>query len=66
MGVYEYGHDVLFVHQGNVFFGLAECGLFDCSEDIEAGLTLGIMLSVCVLNGIPLSYVTPSLVAVLI
>ena len=25
VGVCEYGPDVLFVYQGNVFFGLAEC-----------------------------------------
>jgi len=37
VGVCEYRPDVLFVHQGDVFFGLAECCVSDGSEDIEAG-----------------------------
>ena len=40
MGVCEYEPDVQFVHQGNFFFGLAECCDGECSEDIEAGSSL--------------------------
>ena len=42
MGVCKYGPDVLFVHQGDVFFGLAECCVGECSEDIEAGFCLSV------------------------
>ena len=41
MGVCEYGPDVLFVHQCNVCFGFTECCVDECSEDIEAGFSLG-------------------------
>ena len=47
MGVCKYGSDVLFVHQDNVFFGLAECCVGECSEAIEAGLSLTVYV-VCV------------------
>ena len=40
MGVCEYGPDVLFVHHGDVFFGLAECCVSECLEDIKAGFCL--------------------------
>ena len=42
MGICEYGPDVLFVHHGKVFFGLAECCVSECSEDIEASLSLSV------------------------
>ena len=47
VGVCEYGLDVLFVHQGDVFFGLAECYIGECSEDVEADLCHGVYV-VCV------------------
>ena len=49
MGICEYEPDVLFVHQGDGFFGLAEFCVGECSEDIEAGVffALVFMLSVC-------------------
>ena len=35
----------------------------ECSLDVHAGLSLSVyMLSVCCLNGLPLSYVTPRIV----
>ena len=37
LGICEYGPDVLFVYQGNVCFGSAECCVGGCSEDNEAG-----------------------------
>ena len=40
MDVCEYVPDVLFVHQGDVFFGLAKRCIGECSEDIEAGFHL--------------------------
>ena len=46
MGVCEYGPDVLFVHQGNVFFGLAECCVGECLEDIETGFCLSVYVVV--------------------
>ena len=42
MGICKYGPDVLFVHQGDVFFGLVECCVGECSEDIEAGFSLSV------------------------
>ena len=42
MGVCKYGPDVLFVHQDDVFFGLAECYVGECSKDIEAGFCLSV------------------------
>ena len=42
MDVCKYGPDVLFVHQGDVFFGLAECCVGECSEDIKAGFCLSV------------------------
>ena len=47
MGVCEYGLDVLFVHQGDVFFGLAEFCVGECSDEIGAGFCLSIYV-VCV------------------
>ena len=47
MGVCEYGPDVLFVHQDDVFFGLAEYCVVECSEDIEAGFSDSVYV-VCV------------------
>ena len=55
-----------FVHKGDVFFGLAECCVGQCSEDIAWALALMLMLSVCALNDIPLLYVTPSEVAMFV
>ena len=64
MGVCEYRLDELFVNQGDVFFGLAECCVCDCSEDIEAGFCLSVHV-VCVLGESHfLSYLTPSVVDV--
>ena len=60
MGVCEYELDVLFVHLGDVFFGLAKCCVGECSEDIA----LVFMLSVCGENLIFLSYVTLIVVGV--
>ena len=60
MDVCEYGPDVLFVHQGDVFFGLAKRCIGECSEDIEAGFGLVFMFSVCRMTIIILSYGTPS------
>ena len=42
MGVCEYGPDVLFKHQSNVWFGLAECCVSECTEDIDAGFSLSV------------------------
>ena len=42
VGVCEYGPDVLFVHQGNVFFGLAERCVGECSEDIEVSFSVSV------------------------
>ena len=39
VGVCAYGPDVLFLHQGNVFFGLMEC----C--DIEAGFCISVYVT---------------------
>ena len=47
VGVCEYGPDVLFVHQGNVFFGLAERCVGECSEDIEVGFSVSVYV-VCI------------------
>ena len=63
-----YGPDVLFVHDSNVFLGLSECCVSECSEDIEPGFRLGVevvFVTLYDLNLIPLSHVTLSLVAVL-
>ena len=35
LDVFEYVPDILFVHQADVFFGLAECCVGACSKDIE-------------------------------
>ena len=40
VAVCEYGPDVLFVHQGDIFFGLAKCCVGECSEDTGAGFSL--------------------------
>ena len=42
VNVFDYGSDVMFVHQGNVFFGLAECYVVEWSGDIEAGFSLSV------------------------
>ena len=42
MSVCEYGPGVLFVYQGDVFFGLAECCVGECSEDTKAGVCLSV------------------------
>ena len=44
MGVGEYRSDVLFVYQGDVFFGLDECCDGECSEDIEAVFCLSVFV----------------------
>ena len=62
MDVCESEPDVLFVHQGDVFFGLAKRCIGECSEDIEAGFGSVFMFSVCGMKIILLSYVTPSVV----
>ena len=36
----EYGPDILFVHQGDVFLGLVECCVGEYSEDFEAGFRI--------------------------
>ena len=33
---------VLFVHQDDVFFGLAGCGARECLENVEAGFGLSV------------------------
>ena len=62
MGVCEYGPGVLFVHQGDVFFALGE--LVSARRTLRRVFALVFMLSVCEVNLIFLSYVTPSVVAV--
>ena len=42
MGVCKYDSNVLFVNQGDVFFGLAEFCVGECSEDIETGFCFGV------------------------
>jgi len=65
VGVCEYQPDVLFVHQADVFFDLAECCVSECSEDIEAGFCLSVyVVCVRVESNFFLSYVTPSVVGV--
>ena len=64
MGVCDYGPGVLLVHQVDVFFGLAECYVGECLEDIEVGFCLSDFV-VCVWGESHfLSYVTPSVVGV--
>ena len=46
MGVCRYGPDVLFVHQCDVFFLLAECCVGKCSEDIGAAFCLSVYVVV--------------------
>ena len=51
VGICEYLPDVLFVHQGDVFFRLAECCVGECSKDIEAhGTASPLFLLVTVSN----------------
>ena len=42
MGICEYGPDVLFGRLTNIFSGLADYCVGECSEDIEAGFSLSI------------------------
>ena len=42
MGIGEFGPDVLFVFQGNVFFEVAKCCVGECSEDIKAGFRFNV------------------------
>ena len=64
VGVSEYGPYVLFVHQSDVFFGLAECCIGVCSEDIEASLFLCVYVFGVRVESNFLLYVTPSVVGV--
>ena len=66
VGLMEYGPGVMFVHYGNVFFGLTKCCVGQCSENIEVGFCLVIMLYMCWFNDMFLSYVTLSVVTVLV
>ena len=42
MCVCEYEPYVLFVNEGEVFYGLTECCVGECSEDIEASFFLSV------------------------
>ena len=64
MGVCEYGPDVLFVHQRDVFFGLIECCVGECLEDIDGGFCLSVYVIGVWDESNFFSYVTPSVVAV--
>ena len=64
MDVLEYGPDVLFVHQGIIFFEIAKCCVVECSEDIKAGLCLSVYIICVLVKRHDFSYVTPSVVAV--
>ena len=59
MGVCEYWPDVLFVHQGNVFFRLSEGCVGECSEDIEAGFRFSVDV-ICVWFGCHCAVVSQS------
>ena len=65
MDVCEYRAGVVFVHQVAVVFGLAKC-VDECLEDIEARFAFVFMFSVCGLKVTFFSYVTPSVVGVLV
>ena len=53
----EYGPHVLFVHQGNVCLGLAECCVGESSENIEAGFSLSFsVICVCFDRNAPVAY----------
>ena len=47
MCVCEYEPYVLFVNEGEVFYGLTECCVGECSEDIEASFSLSVFV-ICV------------------
>ena len=66
MGVCEYGHDVMFVHQGNLSLVRANVLLVSAWRTLRRILALVFMLPVCVLNDMSLSYVSPSVVGVLV
>ena len=66
VGIYEYGPDVLFEQQGNIFFGLPNVVLVSARRTLMRVLALVLMLSVCGTNDMLLSYVTPCVVAVLV
>ena len=65
VGACKYGPDVLFVHQGNVFLDWPNVVLVSARRTLRRVLALWFMF-MCALNDMPQSYVTPSVVAVVV